>query len=172
MIFIFCPVKTLKHEELRTKLRELLYTSLSYVSNLTCSNNQGQTVNCANGYCQLIYKDTSNVDRRCVPQDQGANPSGIAILKNSADAPDGEANIVYACNKAMCNGAETAEKVRQLLIEYGLLTTTTTNPPSSNSAMTTTANPSSSDSAMTTVHHTMMNFLWMVFLIMTNLLNI
>jgi len=103
----------------------------------------------------LTRKGISTVDRRCAPQGKGANPSGILISSNSIEGPDAEATFIYACNKAMCNGADTDAKVRNLLIEYELLET---------------KNPPSPNSAMTILHQTMMNFQWMLLLIMTNLL--
>ncbi len=148
-------MKNLKHEELRTKLSQHLYTPLSYIADLKCSNNQDQTVDCRNGFCQLTRKGISTVDRRCAPQGTGANPSGILISSNSMEGPDAEATFIYACNKAMCNGADTDAKVRQLLIEYELLET---------------KNPPPSSSAMKILHQTMMNFQWMLLLTITSLL--
>ncbi len=202
---IFCPAKTLKYEELRTKLREYLYISLSHNYNLTCSDNQNQTIACPNGFCQLTGNFTSTIDRKCVSHGNGTNPSGILIGSNSMEGSDAIETIAYACNKAMCNGADADKKVRQLLIDYGLFGTKIAPPPSSamttsqnsemttpqssetktpqNSAMTTSQNsemttPQSSEtttpqnSAMTTSYQTMMNFQWVLLLIMTSLFTI
>jgi len=98
-------------------LRQHLYTPNSHVSDLTCSDNQNQTVNCPNEFCQLIRKGISNVDRRCVPQGKSANPSGIIISSNSMEEPDAETIVSYACNKVMCNGAEIDIQVQQLHYE-------------------------------------------------------
>jgi hypothetical protein len=173
MFLSFLPVKNLKYEELRTKLRERLYADILNVFNLTCSDNEGQIVNCPNGFCQLARKGISIVDRRCIPQGNGTNPSGIIISSNSIEGPNAEATFIYACNKAMCNGAETDTQVRQLLIVYGLLPSsddisqviTTITP-------TGTTTPPPGNSAMTTLHQTIMNFQWMFILIITNLLKI
>ncbi len=175
------PAKTLKYEELRTKLREYLYISLSHNYNLTCSDNQNQTIACPNGFCQLTGNFTSTIDRKCVSHGNGTNPSGILIGSNSMEGSDAIETIAYACNKAMCNGADADKKVRQLLIDYGLFGTKIEPPQSSTKttlrgfAMTT---PQSSEmttpqsSAMTTSYQTMMNFQWVLLLIMTSLFKI
>jgi len=70
-----------------------LYSSISYVSAVKCSNNQGQTVNYPNGFCQLTCKGISNDDCICIPEDKGGNPSGIVIASNSVEEPDAEATL-------------------------------------------------------------------------------
>ncbi len=127
-----------------------MYTPRLYVSDLTCSDNQGQTVNCINGFCHLTRVGISTVDLRCVPEGKGANPSGITIASNIIERSDATVTISYACNKAMCNGADTDAKVQQLLIEYELW--------------------GAESSAVTILHQTMMNFQWILLLTMTSLL--
>jgi hypothetical protein len=117
----FFLVKDFNVTALRTRLLENLHSDISLVANLTCANNQGQVVPCANGYCQLARQGLSLVDRTCVPQGKGANPSGIMISSNTMEGPNAEARFVYACNKPMCNGAETDLKMRQALVQSGLL---------------------------------------------------
>jgi len=77
-----------------------LYSPISYVSDLKCSNTQDQTVNCHNGFCQLIRKGISDGDYRYVPEGKGANPSRIIIASNRIEEPDAEATFIYACNKS------------------------------------------------------------------------
>lgn len=136
-------------------MHEHLYTPIASVADLKCANNQNQAVPCANGFCQLIRSKTSNVDRRCMPQGRSANPSGMMITSTTTEGSDNETNIIYVCNKPMCNGAETDVKVQELLKEYGLWNEAT-----------------SSNSAMATFHWTMMNFQSVLFLTITILLKI
>ncbi|CAF1221587.1 unnamed protein product [Adineta steineri] len=113
-------MKTFKHDEFRGKLRERLYFSNPYVHDLTCSNNQDESVPCPNGFCRLIRGDESHVDRSCVSQGLGINPSGIFIQSNTEGRSNTTTIFTYACNKPMCNGAETDAYVKQLIDEYEL----------------------------------------------------
>ena len=193
---------------------------MSFIASLTCANNQGQAVSCPNGFCQLTRKGLSVVDRTCVPQGRGSNPSGIMISSNTMEGPETEALFVYACNKPMCNGAETDLKIRQALVQSGLLrssylspseltspmtteittmtsriinsnttgittltsriinsnitgvtssvTTSGTNTPIRSSNTTTANTPTTStNAATTTFRQTIINYQWMLFLIMT-----
>lgn len=164
----FFVVKNFKHVELRTKLKERLYSGHSNVYNLTCSNNQGQTIECPNGFCRLIRRDISNVDRICVSQGPSNNPSGILIQSNSMEGLNTEIMFIYACNKPMCNGVETDAYVQQLLKQYepspssiAIASNITETTPS------TTTISSKGNSVMVTLHHTIINFQWMLLLIMT-----
>ena len=150
--------KTLKYQELRTKLTEQLYIPLLANANLACSDNEGKRVACPNGFCQLTGSATS-VDRKCVPQGPGVNPEGIQIVHTSTEESGDTTIIIYACNKDICNGADTDGKVRQLLNEYGL--------PSVNSSL-----PQTDSSAMAISHQTMLSFQWVLLLLMTSLFKI
>ncbi len=147
-------MRTFKHEELRTKLKEHLYSDNLIDPKLVCADNQGKTIDCANGFRQLTGNLTSTIDRRCISQSKGTNPSGIQIDSTSMEGFGNGTTIIYACNKAMCNGADTYDKVRQLLNDYGIFGTQ--NSP-----------PSPSNSAMTTVYQT--HFQWVLLLLMTSL---
>jgi hypothetical protein len=124
---------------------------MSPVANLTCSDNQGQTVPCSNGFCQLIRNGISNVDRKCIPQGEGVNPSGILIGSNSPEVPDDEQTLIYACNKPMCNGAETDAQIRQLLVQYELLPSSYISASNTTETTTLVTNPTTSRSTNVTV---------------------
>jgi len=187
-------VKNFDHVELRAKLRERLYSVQLNVHNLTCSNNQGQTVLCPNGFCRLIRRGISNVDRICVSQGTGSNPSGIIIQLDSMDGFNNETMFTYACNKPMCNGVETDAQVQQLLQQYVVsptsvtmsLATTEVTPSTKNITISSKATPSTENitalseatpstenvttsskenSAMTTLYQTMATLQWMLLLI-------
>ncbi|CAF0845891.1 unnamed protein product [Rotaria sp. Silwood1] len=171
-------MKNLKYDEIQTKLSNLLHSDQSFVANLTCSNNNDQSIQCPNGYCQLTRKGTSNIDRQCVPQSSNINPSGIMIQSNTVEEPDAEASLTYACTKPMCNGIRADEQVQNLLVQYGLLPVLNTIPVVQETTTTTTTTTttihtsSQPNAAMTTLHQPMMNFQWMLLLIITILLKI
>jgi hypothetical protein len=181
IFFVFFLVKNFEHVELRTKLRERLYSVQSHVHNLTCSNNQGQTVFCPNGFCRLIRRGISNVDRICVSQGTGSNPSGIIIQLYSMDGFNNETMFTYACNKPMCNGVETDAQVQQLLQQYVVsptlvtlsLATTEKTPSTENITTLPEVTPSTENvttsskgnSVMTTVYQTVATLQWMLLLI-------
>lgn len=145
-------MKTFKHQELRTKLLEHLYTDTLFNPHLTCSNNQGKTIDCPNGFCQLTGNITTTIDRQCVSQGKGTNPAGIQIGLNNIEGLDNVTTIIYACNKVMCNGADTDKNVRELLNDYGIFGTK--NPP---------------PSPLRSCAMTIMNFQWVLLLIIKSL---
>lgn len=155
-------------DKLQTKLVDHLYYPLQAVSNLTCSNNQGETVSCGNGFCQLSATGTRIIDQKCVPQNGGANPYGILVGSTNIDGSVTEETVIYSCNKAMCNGFETAQKVHNLLHDYKLTATnqfvTSPPPPTTTS---TTPKPSKNKA-----HPMMDTAAWTIFFILSSFLTI
>ncbi|CAF2464351.1 unnamed protein product [Rotaria sp. Silwood2] len=168
---VFFLVKNLKYVEVQTKLGELLHSDQSFVVNLTCSNNYNQSIECPNGYCQLIRRGTSNIDRKCIPQGGNINPSGIMIESNTMEGQDAESTFTYACTKQMCNGITTGEEVQTLLMQYGLLPTPDIISPSVQET-TTAQTLSKPNTAMAILYKPMMNLQWMLLLIITMFLKI
>ncbi|CAF1219335.1 unnamed protein product [Adineta ricciae] len=118
---IYKRMKNFNDVELRTKLQERLYSAQLNSPDLTCANNQGQTIQCQNGFCHLVCRGPTSVDRICVSQGQGTNPSGIVIKTTTNPALYTERSYIYACNKPMCNGVEIEASVQQLLEQYELM---------------------------------------------------
>ncbi|CAF1295138.1 unnamed protein product [Adineta steineri] len=147
-------MKNFKYDEFRGKLRERLYVPQLYVHNLTCSNNQNESVMCPNGFCRLIRGDESHVDRSCISQGPNINPSGIFIQSNTEGRSNTTTIFTYACNKPMCNGAETDAYVKQLIDEYELssvvLATTTETTKTVTPSTTTTVTTSRTSTTVTT----------------------
>ena len=140
------------------------------MADLTCSNNKGETVPCPNGFCQLSTSGSTILDRKCVPQGNGVNPSGVLVGLTNFGESVSEETVVYACNKPMCNGIETGGKVRSLLYEYKLVNTNEL--VASTTTTTTTTTATTAKPSKNKAHLMMDNFPSTILFILSSLLTI
>jgi hypothetical protein len=98
--------------------------NLNSDTNAICADNDDHKTPCPNGYCQLISNGGSSFDRRCVDPNVISRYQLIQIFSNVVGDTEPESVFTYHCKTHMCNSNETAEKVRKLLKEHGLLTPT------------------------------------------------
>ncbi|CAF1282000.1 unnamed protein product [Adineta ricciae] len=105
----------------RAELQPDLYNSSHATDDLSCDNNQNQTIPCPNGLCQLIYDGESQYIRNCIPNGFSVLPPGIFIASSMIDSFKNESSFIYICNRNRCNNMSMARKVRQTLKDYGLL---------------------------------------------------
>ncbi|CAF2560900.1 unnamed protein product [Rotaria sp. Silwood2] len=148
--------RSFDYRTIQNKLVNLLYSSTPS-SDLTCADSTGSAIPCKDGFCRLISAGNKAMQySTCVKKGALPNPYGITVIKSTLTDIFGEQiSIIFTCNKPMCNSAENAEEVYQLLasanIIPGATTTTQTASTTTQTASTTTQTaPTTTQTAPTT----------------------
>lgn len=165
-------MKNFKYGGVRDSLRSILHSNVTYVANLTCLDNKDRVVGCANGFCQFSRQGSSSIDRRCIPQGQMENPSGIIIgSAGGMGAEDTEGAFTYACNKPLCNGKDVTAQVQKILTDNKLIPPEILIP-SELETTTTTIAPTNGSPAISALHQPIKIFQWMLVMTITTFLKI
>lgn len=118
----FILVKSKNYTELERNLRQKFRDEGSNAMKLACMNNQNRPVPCPRGYCQLNSGGNSIFHRQCSLRSPMQNSAAaIVITSVTVGEEETEAMFTYECATTLCNNETTANEVRALLNQTGLL---------------------------------------------------